>query len=177
MSANNNPNRTAALALNQKIASGVDKYFSKLKSFSIDGTTYTPAGLKAVLQAEDDAANSADSTRAQLKQEVATHRTAKANAVAVRGALRSYILGAFGKKAVQMLADFGMVPPRYTGNKTAAVKAEAAAKAEATRKARSTASAPQEAATTTSSSQGAPAIAPVPVAQAQLPAQSTATHS
>ena len=173
----NNPNRNDALALNQKAVAGVDKYFAKVKSITLGSTTYTPTTLKAVLQAEDDAASSADSTRAQLKQQVVSYRTAKVKAFALRAALRTYILSVYGKASVQMLGDFGMVAPKYTGNKTAAVKAEAAAKAKATREGHSTSSAPQQTATTVSSSQGAPAVVPVPVAQAASPAQSIATHS
>ena len=185
MAANNTPNKNTALALNQKVAAGVDKYFSKVKSLTIGGTTYTPTTLKAVLTAENDASKSVDSTRAQLKQQVATHRKAKASAAALRSELRTYILGTSGKAAVQMLEDFGMSAPK-TGNKTAQVKAEAVTKAKSTREARGTMGknqtrsihgAPEQPATTGSSPQGAPAVTPVPVVPAESPAQTTASHA
>jgi hypothetical protein len=66
MATNQIPNKTTALALNEKVATGVDKYFSKMKSILIGGTTYTPTTLKAVLTAENDASKAVDSTRAQL---------------------------------------------------------------------------------------------------------------
>ncbi len=181
----NIPNKNTALALNQKISEGVDKYFSKVKSLTIGGTAYTPKSLKSELQAEDDASKSVDSTRAQLKQQVATHRAAKASAFVLRSELRTYILGSYGKAAVQMLEDFGMSAPKYTGKKTAQVKADAVAKAKATREARGTVSkkqkqlihgAPSQPVTTETPSQGTPAVTPASVAQAQVPAQNIASH-
>ena len=138
MSKSNVPNKTTALALNTKVAEGVDKYFSKVKSLTVGGTTYTPKSLVAVLNAENDASSAVDSTRAQLENQVATHRTAKVNAAAVQSALKVYILGNYGKKAVQMLGDFGMSVPKATGKRTVETKVQAVAQAKATRDARHT---------------------------------------
>ena len=71
MSNSNVPNKTTALVLNQKISEGVDKYFSKVKSLTVGGTTYTPKSLMAVLNAENEASSAVDSTRVQLGNEVA----------------------------------------------------------------------------------------------------------
>src|SRR5580658_1233743 len=117
MSANNNPNKNTALALNQKAIQGVDKYFAKVKNLTVAGTSYTPAALKAVLQGEVEANEAIDTTRAQLKQEVATGRAARAKATGPREGLPSYHPGTYGAAAVQMLADFGMSPPKSTSNK------------------------------------------------------------
>jgi len=92
----------------------------------------------AVLNAENDAASAVDSTRAQLGGEVATHRTAKAKAFAVRSALKAYILTAYGKGAVQVLADFGMSVPKPTGKQTPETRVKAIAQRQATRDARHT---------------------------------------
>jgi hypothetical protein len=186
MGASIKANKQAALALNQKASEGVDKYFSSMKSILIGGTSYTPTSLKAVLQADDDASKSVDTTRAQLRQEVATHRAAKAKARSVRAALKKYILGSYGNVAVQMLGDFGMTVPRTTGHATAEVKAKAVTRALATREARHTMGskqklnvkgAPDQPATVATPPQGAPAATPVQVAQASQPAQQTASHS
>jgi hypothetical protein len=115
MSGSNTPNKTTALALNKKISEGVDKNFSKVKSLTVGGDEYTPKSLLAVLDAENDASSAVDSTRTQLESQVVTHRTAKAKAAALRSALKVYILGTYGKKAVQILGDFGMSVPKTTG--------------------------------------------------------------
>jgi hypothetical protein len=173
MSTNNIPNKTTARALNQKAAQGIDKYFAKVGSLTIGGVAYTPDSLKAVLLAEVDASEAVDTTRAQLHQQVATHRTEAAKARSVRGSLRTYILGAYGPAAVQMLGDFGMSAPKRA-SKTVQAKAEAVAKGKATREARHTMGskqeesvhgAPEQPATTTAtpSAQGtAPAATPAP---------------
>jgi hypothetical protein len=179
MSKSNIPNKTTALALNKKIAEGVDKYFTKVKSLTVGGTTYTPKDLLAVLTAENDAASAVDSTRAQLGNQVVTHRTAKVQARTVRSALKAYILGTYGKGAVQMLGDFGMSAPKATGKRTVETKAQAIAQSKATREARHTMGKKQKAsikgtvptaATAQTPSSNAPAATPVQVAQAPQPA-------
>jgi hypothetical protein len=195
MSTNNIPSKNAALALNQKVSAGVNKYFSKVKSITVGGTTYTPRTLLAVLSAENDAAEAVDSTRVQLSQQVATHRAAKASAGALRSELRTYILGTYGAKAVQMLGDFGMSAPKYTGNKSAATKAQAVVQGKATREARHTmgknqkkpikgvvpstatqAAAPSSSAPAATPAQVAQATEPAQTVQASQPAPNTATH-
>jgi hypothetical protein len=186
MGANSNPNKTTALSLNQKISEGVDKYFSKVKSLTVGGTTYTPKSLMEVLNAETDASKAVDSTRAQYREEVATHRAAKASAIALRAELKTYILGTYGKKAVQMLGDFGMSVPKSTGKKTVEAKAQAVAQSRATREARHTmgkdqkksikGTVPSAATAAATPSSSAPAATPVQVAQATQPAQTTASH-
>jgi hypothetical protein len=168
MSTKNSPNKTTARALNQKAVQGIDKYFAKVTSLTIGGVAYTPDTLKAVLEAEIDASDVVDAARAQLQQQVAAPRVARAKAYAVRGSLRTYILGAYGAAAVQMLGDFGMPVPKRP-IKTVDVKAEAVKKAKATRAARDTMGskqkesvhgAPQPPATTPS--QGTTPVSPAP---------------
>ena len=186
MGKTNVPNKTTALALNKKISEGVDKYFSKVKSLTVGGTTYTPKSLLAVLNAENDASSAVDSTRAQLDAQVVTHRSAKVTAAALRSALKTYILGTYGKKAVQMLGDFGMRVPKAPGARTVDEKSKAVAKTLATRAARHTMGKKQKlrvtgvvsptATTAETSSSSAPAATPVQVASAVAPAQSTSSH-
>ena len=181
MGTTSKPNKTTALALNQKISEGVDKYFSKVKSITIDGTTVTPKSLKEVLNAENVAAKAVDSSRAQYLDDVVTHRTAGVAAQNLRARLKAYILVSYGKKAVKVLGDFGMSAPKPTNNKSAATKAKAVEQSLATREARHTMGKTQKlaikgvvpstatAAETPSSS--APAATPVQVAQAPEPVQ------
>jgi hypothetical protein len=113
-------------------------------------------------------------------------------------------LGNYGKKAVEMLAGFGMSVPKSTGKKTVETKAKAIAQSQATREARHTMGkkqkksikgvVPQTATTAATPSSSAPAETPVQVAQASQsasvapvsqpaqvapapqPAQTTASH-
>jgi uncharacterized protein (DUF2267 family) len=177
----NIPNKTTAQVLNQKISAGIDEYFTKKQSVIVNGKSYTPAALKAVLQAEDDATKAVDSTRAQLKEQVATHRAARASAQALRMGLRDCLSMNYGPTALQMFGDFGMEPKKSGGKKTAASKAKAVEKARATREAHDTTGNPvlnqgvQQPAAAVSPTQGAPAATPAPVAQVQ-PAQNTAPN-
>ena len=101
-------NKNAAQSLDQKAMSGVDKYFSHVKSITIAGTSFTPTTLKAVLQAEIDANQAVDETEAQLRQQVVAAKLARAKAQATRAGLKAYVLGTSGADAVQMLKDFGI---------------------------------------------------------------------
>jgi hypothetical protein len=179
MRTKNVPNKTTAQVLNQKISAGIDEYFTKKQSVVVNGKSYTPAALKAVLQAEDDASKAVDSTRAQLNEQVATHRAARASAQTLRLGLRDCISMNYGPAALQMFGDFGMEPKKSTGKKTAETKAQAVVKARATREAHDTTGTPvqgvQQPAAAVSPTQGAPAATPAPVAQVQ-PAQNTASH-
>jgi predicted Fe-Mo cluster-binding NifX family protein len=177
----NLPNKTTALARNTKISEGVNKHFAKVKSLTVGGDEYTPKSLLAVLAAEDEASSAVDSTRAQLEAQVVTHRSAKVTAGALRSALKVYILGTYGKKAVQMLGDFGMSVPKAPGARTVDEKSKAVAKNLATRAARHTMGKKQKlritgdvsptATTAETSSSSAPAATPVQVASAAAPAQ------
>ena len=180
------PNKTTALALNQKISEGVDTYFSKVKSITIDGTTYTPKSLMAVLNAENAASKAVDSSRAQYLDDVVTHRAAGAAAKNLRARLKAYILVNYGKKAVKVLGDFGMSAPKLTTTKTAASKAKAVEQSLATREARHTMGkdqkksikgvVPSTETTAETPSSSAPAATPTQVAPASQPVQTTASH-
>jgi hypothetical protein len=136
MTSSNNPNKVTSQVLNQMAIEGVDKYYAHVKSLAVAGTTYTPADLKAVLQAEIDASKALDQSRAQVKQQVVATRLARSKGRVTRAGLKAYILGTAGSDAVQMIEDFGMNVPKKPGVKTAKAKALAADAAEATRKAK-----------------------------------------
>jgi hypothetical protein len=126
-------NKTTALAQNQKAIEGVDKYLAHTKSLVLAGTTYTPASLTAVLQAEIDGDKAVDEGRAQFRQQVVAARLARSKGSAMRKMLKTYVLNTFGSDAVQTLEDFGFAPPKPTGPRTVKSKAQAVGKAEATR--------------------------------------------
>ena len=130
------PNKHTALALDQKVIAGVDKYYANA-TLALVGTSLTAAALKAVFQGDVDATNAVDSADAQYKQLVANMHSARAKASAMRQALRDYILATAGAQAVQMLQDFGMQVPKRPKN-TPEAQAFAVAKRRATRQARHT---------------------------------------
>jgi hypothetical protein len=168
---NDQPNKNTAVATNQKAILGIGKHFAKVKTVSLAGTSYTPATLKALLQAEIDANNALEGSRAQYKEEVASARTTRAKAAAARKGLRAYILGNYGAGAAQMLADFGMVPPKPMGRRSVQVKAQAATQAAATRKAHDAA---KKQVATVVAPTAAQATPPAHVAPAATPAQTAA---
>ena len=171
MSVTRSPNKNTAQALDKKAIQGVDKYFAKVKTMTIAGTSYTPAALNAVFQAEIDALEALDTSHTQYQQQVSDTREARAKAVATRAGLRAYVLATYGAAAVQMLGDFGMSSPKSKGPRTAQAKADGVAKGQDTRKARkameqqlSTAGASPTAAPATPPAQGAQATSPVQLA-------------
>ena len=135
MKTETNPNKKTALALNQQAIQGIDKYFAHVKSLTIAGTAYTPANLKATLQAEIDAENSVTEGQAQYKQQVVAARVARSKGRATRKLIKAYVLTNFGAENVQTLGNFGIPVPKTPGKRTAMSKAQAADKAAATRKA------------------------------------------
>ena len=183
-------NKNTVLANNQRVSDGVNKHLAKVKNLTLAGVPYTAASLKATFAAETDANNALDQSRAQLKEQVATARTARAKASAARKALKAYVLGNFGAQAVSVLEDFGLTPPKTPGPKTPLAKAQAAARAKATRQARHTMGSRQRLSiqadpvslvvqeaegATTASSAPAPTATPAPAPSA-LP-NSSPTHS
>jgi hypothetical protein len=139
------PNKTTVLALNQKAIEGVDKYLATVKSVTIAGTSYTPAALKATLQAEIDANTAADEGHAQYRQQVVAAKLARSKGRALRKGLKAHVLSTFGADAVQTLQNFGFEVPKTPGRKTAKSKAQSALEAEATRTAHEEANASKDA--------------------------------
>jgi hypothetical protein len=135
MKTESNPNKKTALALNQQAIQGIEKYFAHVKSLTIAGTVYTPANLKATLQAEIDAENSVNEGQAQYRQQVVAAKVARSQGRATRKLIKAYVLTNFGADNVQTLGNFGIPVPKSTSNRTAKSKAQAADKAAATRKA------------------------------------------
>jgi len=132
-----NFSKSTTQARDQKIIAAVDKYFANAAQMAIAGKTFTPATLKAAFQSEIDANNTADSTRAVYKQQIAEAKAVRRDTRALRESLRTYILGNYGPAAVTMLEDFGM-SPKTRSAPTTETMAEAVKKARATREARHT---------------------------------------
>jgi hypothetical protein len=161
MKTETNPNKKTALALNQQAIQGIDKYFAHVKTLTIAGTAYSPASLKATLQAEIDAESSVTEGQAQYKQQVVAARVARSKGRATRKLIKAYVLTSFGAENVQTLGNFGIPVPKTPGKRTAKSKAQAADKAAATRKAHEEAIASVDAPVSAAPAPAAPVAASV----------------
>jgi hypothetical protein len=101
------------------------------------GEAFTLPSLKAVFEADTAAINATDDKKKAYDQAVLDEKAARARTAAVLSALRSFLIGYFGKHAVAVLGDFDMNAPK-TATRTVPTKAVAVAKAKATRAARGT---------------------------------------
>jgi len=155
---------------------GVDKGLAGIISISLGGVTYTPVQIKTILQADVDATNAIDATKAAWSKAVTDGRATRAEARAMLRNLRAYLIVTKGARAVGLLADFGFLPPKST-KVTVKTKAAAVDKTLATRAARHTMGKNQKAAikgaapATTGSAPAteapaSPPVAPSPVASA-----------
>lgn len=131
-------NRSALKARDANVQNGIDKDLAKMATIQLAGTAYKPAALTALFQADADAMAATDAARAALSQAVAKEKAVHKQTQVVYSALRSFLIGYFGKQAVATLGDFGMTAPKTTATKTVTTKAVAVAKAKATRAARGT---------------------------------------
>lgn len=131
-------NRADIKARNAKIQAGIQKDLTTVGPIQLAGVAYTPSSLSAVFQADSDAIDATDTQRKALQQAVLTQKSTHAKTAIVLAALRSFLLGYFGKLAVTILGDFGFNAPKTTPKKTVATKAAAVVKGKATRAARGT---------------------------------------
>jgi hypothetical protein len=121
---------------NSSIAHAIDEHFARIKSLMLAGDSYTPATLKAIFLANNDAIGAVESKQAELRQLLLAKEASDAKTSRVRRALKSYLLGLHGPEAVALLAEFGFAPARATPNLE--TRALAVQKMLATRKARHT---------------------------------------
>ena len=136
MTTNFRKSAATALSRDRRAIEGIGKYFPAGSDITIGGTRYTPATLAAEFQSEVDAILELISLRAKLGFLVTKGRKRRRSMDLLWAALRTYLLGTYGSKALGVLADFGMTAPKGMGTRTAQSKASSAAKAVATKKAR-----------------------------------------
>ena len=119
-----------------QIIAGIKKDLQSVASFSLNGETYTPVTLTALIQSRLDAANAAAVARAKWLEAAAAYQAVNTKGVAVVHDLKQLVMATFGRTATQ-LADFGFTP-RKVAVLTTEQKAARLAKAKATRAARGT---------------------------------------
>jgi len=134
-----------AIANDQKMQTGITKYFSGLQTLAPKGKTTTPAKLHAVFQDDIDQTQALDTLLGQVEEQRAKQKAARALAIQTRSDVKAYIVGNYGDQVATMLNDFGYGTPKAKSTPTAATKAQAVQKAKATRAARGTAGPKQKA--------------------------------
>jgi hypothetical protein len=136
------PNINNLKTRDTSVMAGIDKHITS--SITINGTAYTPAGLKAVFQSQITAIDANQSLHKQLADGVANAKTLAKTVNNIFLLLRSALIAQYGKNANAVLNDFGMTVPKTPGAKTVDAKATAQAKRTATRAARNTMGAVQK---------------------------------
>ena len=116
---------------------GIDKYLKDGVAIPVLGTSYTPAQIKAAIQADLDAAAATQTAYAAWLTAVQEERTKHATAHGVLVGLKTYLVAAYGKAKVDVFTDFGFTTPKAASTPPATLVA-GAAKARATRAARHT---------------------------------------
>jgi hypothetical protein len=118
------------------VIAAIDKDLANVQ-VQLAGEPFTLLSLKAVFQADTVAIDTTDDAKKAYEKAVLDEKATRVRTAAVLGSLRSFLIGYFGKRAVTVLGDFAMEPPK-TATLTVPQKAVAVAKAKATRAARGT---------------------------------------
>jgi hypothetical protein len=118
------------------VVAGIEKDLANVQ-VQLAGEQFTVPSLKAVFTDDTAAMNATDDAKKAYQKALLVEKAARARTAEVLGSLRSFLIGYFGKRAVTILGDFAMEPPK-TATRTVPDKAVAVAKAKATRAARGT---------------------------------------
>jgi hypothetical protein len=117
---------------------GIKKHYPDgTQTVSVGGAPYTVTALTQLMQSFVDNRDAVESAKAATRAKIDTERTSAPSKLAVIRGFESAVRVAFGASA-DVLADFGLSPPRARSQPTAEAKAVAAAKRQATRQARHT---------------------------------------
>lgn len=121
------------------VVAGIQKHFLSQASLQLGNTSFSPAALIALLQADINLSNKATASRAQLTTDVEAAKQSHQTVDPLLRFINALVISQFGdtESSASTLADFGM-SPRKVPVKSAAVKAEAVVKLRATREARGT---------------------------------------
>ncbi len=118
---------------------GMTKYYPNAStSLQIGGTNFTVSELTQSMQDFVNTRDAVEAAQAAAKAKVQTERSQSTSQIAIIRGFEAFVRATFGTKA-DVLADFGLAPPKAHAPMTAEQKAVAAAKRAATRKARGTA--------------------------------------
>jgi hypothetical protein len=121
------------------LVAGIQKHFLSQASLVLGNTSYSPAALIALLQADISLSNKATASRAQWATDLQAANQSHQTVDPLLRFIDALIISQFGdtESSASILADFGK-SPRKVPVISAATKAEAAVKMRATRAARGT---------------------------------------
>jgi hypothetical protein len=128
--------KSAVVASTEQLIAGTSKHLANVTQVLVAGGSFTPAQVAATLQSIVDLRRQVDAARATMRAKLVNERAAMPALRTFRGALVSFINGAFANQP-DVLADFGIHPKARTPL-TAEANTAAVAKRNATRAARHT---------------------------------------
>src|ERR1019366_184413 len=121
-----------------QLIAGASKHFSNgSQALQVGGATFTVTALTQELQGFVDNRDAVEASKAATKAKIEIERVQTPSQLALIRAFQTVGRGTFGNSA-DVLADFGLAPPKARVTKTAEQKAVTAVKIAATRKARGT---------------------------------------
>jgi len=122
----------------QQLILGTKKHYPNANAqLQIGGVALTVTALTQVMQSFVDQRQAVEASKAATRTKVETERTQAPSQIAVVAAFKTVVRGTFGNSA-DVLADFGLAPPKARTPLTAEQAAVAVAKRVATRAARLT---------------------------------------
>jgi hypothetical protein len=178
--ANKRQTKGTVVALAEQLIAGTNKHLANMTQVPLAGGSFTPAQVVEKLQALANLRRDVDASKASTKAKLAVEKTEVPALRTFLGALVTFIKAAFGNQP-DVLADFGLHPPKTRATQTAEAKMAAAEKRKATRAARHTMSAKKKSAIkgAVTGIQVTPIASPQPAATAPsspaAPATSTGT--
>lgn len=130
--------KSSQAALVKQLIAGFNKRFPNgSQQLQVGGATFTVTALTTLLQSFVDIREAVEASQAATKAKVQAEDAQVPSQRAMIHAIETTIRGTFGNSA-DVLADFGLAPPKVRAPRTAEEKAVSAAKSAATRKARGT---------------------------------------
>ena len=132
------------VSLVQQLLAGTNKHFPNAsQELTVGGVKRTVGALTQLLQGYVNLRTAVAASQAATKTQVATERAQAPSLLAIVDEFEAFVRASFGKQP-DVLADFGLAPPKARAPLTAEQKAIATAKRKATRQARHTASKKQK---------------------------------
>jgi hypothetical protein len=129
--------KATAVVLAEQLIAGTNKHLTNTTQVLFAGSSFTPAQVTAQLQALVNLRHDVDNAKASTKAKLAAEKTDMPALRTFMSAFVTFVKAAYGN-APDVLADFGLHPPKPRTPPTIEAKAAAAAKRKATRAARHT---------------------------------------
>jgi hypothetical protein len=130
-------NKSQVVAFTQQLIAGTAKHLTGTTQVRLVGSSFTSADITAKLQSIVTLESDVDAAKAATKAKLATQTANMPSLRIFESAYVAYLKAAY-RGSPDVLADFGIQPPKVRAPATVEAKATAAAKRAATRAARHT---------------------------------------